>query len=317
MAWDIAIIWLVAINLGLILFDSLFSLQPVSDLLQRLLPAAHGLYDQHVHQHFLLIDLAFVAVFLLDVLLGWAVAVLQKRYERWWFYPFAHWYDVLGCIPLSGFRMLRVLRIIALLVRLQRLGIIRIQDWRLYRVFKKYYDIVIEEISDRVVENVLNGLQDEVRSGGSQLPARIASEVIVPRKDALSHALARRAREVVNGTYQGNRQQISDFIGQVVQRAIENNAAVRGLDKLPWFGHNLVNAMDRGITDAIAETVDDIVGSLESEAFEELVRGIVGRVISELLEKRNVPDHEMQDVLVEILELVKQQVRVQRWKEAL
>ncbi|HBZ99013.1 MAG TPA: preprotein translocase subunit SecA, partial [Pseudomonas sp.] len=53
---------------------------------------------------------AFVAVFLLDVLLGWTVALFERRYARWYYYPFAHWYDVLGCIPLAGVRWLRGLR---------------------------------------------------------------------------------------------------------------------------------------------------------------------------------------------------------------
>src|SRR5699024_12405934 len=99
---------------------------------------------------FAFIDLCFVAVFAADVLFGWAVAIWQRTYYRWFFYPFLHWYDVLGCIPLSGFRWLRVLRLIALGVRLQRLEIIDVRNWRQYACLRHYYDIVVEDRSDRV-----------------------------------------------------------------------------------------------------------------------------------------------------------------------
>ena len=103
-AWEAFIVLLVCINLSLILFDSLFALQPVSAVLADLVPELHARYQQSVHANFQYIDLGFVAIFVLDVLLGWTVALFERRYARWYYYPFAHWYDVLGCIPLAGLR---------------------------------------------------------------------------------------------------------------------------------------------------------------------------------------------------------------------
>jgi len=70
LVWDLLIIVLVIANLALLLFDSLFLLPPLNAAFEAVAPGLHGAYDRHIHAHFLTIDLAFVAVFLLDVLLG-------------------------------------------------------------------------------------------------------------------------------------------------------------------------------------------------------------------------------------------------------
>src|SRR5690554_8117531 len=143
LVWDLLILVLVTINLTLLLFDSLFLLGPLNDAFAAIAPGLHAAYDRHIHANFIEIDLLFVAVFVLDVLLGWAVAVAERRYHRWFFYPFVHWYDVLGCIPVGGFRLLRLLRVISLLHRLHRLGLIDVRRWYLYRTVAKYYDILL------------------------------------------------------------------------------------------------------------------------------------------------------------------------------
>ena len=137
-AWDTFIVLLVCVNLALILFDSLFIVQPINQAIAGWLPGLHQRYETLIHRNFQLIDLGFVAVFVFDVLLGWTVALFERRYARWFYYPFAHWYDVLGCIPLSGFRWLRVLRIGSLLVRLQRLGLIDVRQWAVFGVLHRY-----------------------------------------------------------------------------------------------------------------------------------------------------------------------------------
>lgn len=70
LAWDLLVIALVVANLALLLFDSLFLLAPLNAAFEAAAPGLHGAYERHVHANFLTIDLAFVAVFVLDVLLG-------------------------------------------------------------------------------------------------------------------------------------------------------------------------------------------------------------------------------------------------------
>ncbi|CAM5414851.1 hypothetical protein SSTU70S_01633 [Stutzerimonas stutzeri] len=69
-------------NLALLLFDSLFLLQPINEALARWLPQLHERYQQHIHRNLQYIDLGFVSLFILDVLLGWTVALFERRYAR-------------------------------------------------------------------------------------------------------------------------------------------------------------------------------------------------------------------------------------------
>ncbi len=100
-------------------------------------------------------------------MIRWAVAIARGTYHRWFFYPFVHWYDLLGCIPVGSFRWLRILRVVSLMFRLQKMGVVDFRDTYIGRSVIKYYRILVEEVSDRVVINVLEG-----RSGKSAPAAR-------------------------------------------------------------------------------------------------------------------------------------------------
>lgn len=236
LVWDVGVMVLVVLNLALIVFDTLFAAEVFADLIGAVSPAFRHWYAHTVHANFYSIDLCFVAIFALDVLIGWAIAIWRQTYHRWFFYPFVHIYDVLGCIPLSGFRWLRVLRLIALTVRLQRLGVINVRHWYVYGVASKYYAILVEELSDRVVANVLGGVQDEVASGGGELSRRVITHVVEPRKAELVTAIRMRAEQTVTRAYEGNREQIRAFVSNMVDRAVSGNTAIAGLERIPMLG---------------------------------------------------------------------------------
>ena len=182
---DLAMIWLVIVNLGWIVFDSLFGLSTVQGWLASLLgQGVVGWYDANVHQHFFWIDLCFIAVFLSEFLIRWVISVRAKEFSHWAVYPLVYWYDILGCIPVGQLRWLRLLRVIAVLYRLHRLGVINLNEWRIVQLGKRVIDIVMEEISDRVVMRVLSGVQEEVRFG-ENLERRIIEDILQPRKQAL------------------------------------------------------------------------------------------------------------------------------------
>ena len=113
---DIGILILVLINLTFILFNFLFSAELVQGFLKTYLNAFYIFYNTYIFSNFALIDLVFVGIFITDIVVRWAIAIYLNTYHRWFFYPFIHWYDVLGCIP--SFRSFRVLRLFAVLYKL-------------------------------------------------------------------------------------------------------------------------------------------------------------------------------------------------------
>lgn len=310
--WDFAIVVLVAINLALLLFDSLYLIPPLNAAFAAVAPGLHDTYGATIRANFFQIDLCFVAIFMLDVLLGWAIAIAQRRYVRWFFYPFVHWYDVLGCIPLAGFRLLRVLRVVSLMIRLQRLGVIDFTRWKLYRFYRTYYGVLMEEISDRVAINLLSDLQSEIRDS-EHLTQRISNEVIQPRKAALVDEIAARLERTISKGYAENHQQVHRYVAALVARTVEENNELRRLRRLP-MGDAVAEGIERSMSDIASRVVHEAIDGLRSPHFHSLMTDLVGSGVDAWLHVDDKTDRVTQQVLIDMLELLKEQVAVQRWK---
>ncbi|TWI58487.1 hypothetical protein IQ22_00193 [Pseudomonas duriflava] len=308
--WDSLIIILVCANLGLLLFDSLFSIGPINRAFEAAVPSMHHAYAEAIHAHFQLIDLAFVAFFLLDVLIGWSLAVAERCHAKWWYYPFVHWYDVLGCIPLSGFRLLRALRLITLLVRLQRLGLINIRHWRLYGFLNHYYQRLMEDISDRVMIKIFAELQDELRTQ-SDFSSGVIDDVIRPRKQQLVDATAKRVQRMLDESYTQNRVTLERYVSELISNAVAKNEDIKALKRLP-MGDRLARSLDNTLSDIVNRLIHEAVIGMRSRDFRALASRIADRSFDESLPQDST---DLDQVLVEILEVFKQKVLARRAAE--
>ncbi|WP_312395613.1 ion transporter [Stutzerimonas kunmingensis] len=310
-AWEAFIVLLVCINLSLILFDSLFALQPVSAVLVDLAPELHARYQQSVHANFQYIDLGFVAIFVLDVLLGWTVALFERRYARWYYYPFAHWYDVLGCIPLAGLRWLRVLRVGALLIRLQRLGLIDMRGWAIYGLFSRYYYLLIEELSDRVMVRLFGRLQQEI-GASDDLSRRLLQEVVRPRKQRLLNDISRRLQDMLETGYRDNRGAIEGYVSQLIHQALQNNPEMHNLRRLP-LGNRLASTLDDALSDIAARLLQGAVEGMRGPQFQALAGNLADEFFDAWVYQDENTDLALEELLVDVIEVLKQQVLDRRW----
>ncbi|HBC00303.1 MAG TPA: preprotein translocase subunit SecA [Pseudomonas sp.] len=310
-AWEAFIVLLVCINLSLILFDSLFALQPVSAVLADLVPELHARYQQSVHANFQYIDLGFVAIFVLDVLLGWTVALFERRYARWYYYPFAHWYDVLGCIPLAGLRWLRVLRVGALLIRLQRLGLIDMRGWAIYGLFSRYYYLLIEELSDRVMVRLFGRLQQEI-GASDDLSRRLLQEVVRPRKQRLLNDISRRLQDMLETGYRDNRGAIEGYVSQLIHQALQNNPEMHNLRRLP-LGNRLASTLDDALSDIAARLLQGAVEGMRGPQFQALAGNLADEFFDAWVYQDENTDLALEELLVDVIEVLKQQVLDRRW----
>jgi hypothetical protein len=310
-AWEAFIVLLVCINLSLILFDSLFALQPVSAVLADLVPELHARYQQSVHANFQYIDLGFVAIFVLDVLLGWTVALFERRYARWYYYPFAHWYDVLGCIPLAGLRWLRVLRVGALLIRLQRLGLVDMRGWAIYGLFSRYYYLLIEELSDRVMVRLFGRLQQEI-GASDDLSRRLLQEVVRPRKQRLLNDISRRLQDMLETGYRDNRGAIEGYVSQLIHQALQNNPEMHNLRRLP-LGNRLASTLDDALSDIAARLLQGAVEGMRGPQFQALAGNLADEFFDAWVYQDKNTDLALEELLVDVIEVLKQQVLDRRW----
>ncbi len=313
LGWDVLIIIAVVANLTLLLVDSLYLVEPLNAAFQSAAPAAHAFYDNTIHQRFFQIDLAFVALFLVDVLLGWAVAIAERRYHRWFFYPFVHWYDVLGCIPLSGFRWLRALRLISLLHRLNRLGLIHIKRWAVYRFAAKYYDILLEELSDRIAVRLLSNIQQQV-STNSSLADSVINRVVAPRKQQLIHEITQRIEASAGRAYGGNRDAVMGYISDVVSRTLRESPEIQRLERLP-MGSAVSRSLEASLSGVAQRLVDELAQGIHSQEFRTLVTHTADSGFDAWLKVDEGSAEVTEAVLVDALEMLKDQVSRQAWKD--
>jgi hypothetical protein len=79
-------------------------------------------------------------------------------------FPFIHWYEILAIIP--HLRFLRLFRAGIIAYRLHELGYKVVPDnIRIKALF--YYSVVMEELSDRVVITVIDGVRQELETSSS------------------------------------------------------------------------------------------------------------------------------------------------------
>ncbi|MCK5210900.1 MAG: hypothetical protein KAQ79_22880, partial [Cyclobacteriaceae bacterium] len=232
---DIFMMVLLIINLSLIIFDWIFSISLIGQILQEHLPDFYSIYYDNIHINFSTIDLAFVAVFLSEFIFSWILAVIQKIYHKWFFYPFLHWYDLVGCIPVGSLRFVRILRVFSILVRLQNLKIIDLTDTYIYTSLKKYYGIVVEEVSDRVVVNILEGVQDEISSGGPLVDS-IINEVIRPKQHLLVEWISRRLENALERDVLVRKHEIEEYVNTLISDALRNNSELKTINQVPVMG---------------------------------------------------------------------------------
>lgn len=311
--WDFFILALVVINLALLLFDSLFLLDPINQAIAGFAPGFHTFYDEAIHSRFLNIDLVFVGFFIADVLLGWSVAIAERRYHRWFFYPFVHWYDVLGCIPLAGFRWLRILRVFSLINRLHRLGMVNVTRWSAYQFAAKYYDILLEELSDRIALRLLGNVQQQILANDS-LTERVINRVIMPRKAQLIHEIAQRLESTIGKTYQHNRQSIMAAISDLVSRTLRESPEIQRLNRLP-MGQQATSAMEASLSGVAQRLVDEVLLGIHSKEFRQLVERAADSGFDTWLTVDEGSHRVTEQVLYDILEMLKEQVRHQAWKD--
>lgn len=314
---DFFMLFLVAVNLGGIIFDWAWGWNFFSGLWKHFIPGFYHWYEQYIHPNTNIIDLVFVTIFVIELSLRWLWAIYKKTYFRWFYYPFIHWYDVLGCIPLNGtFRLFRLLRIFGLFYRLQRLGVIDITKTFIYEQSAKYLDIIIEEISDRVVVKVLDGVQDEIQTG-NPIVEKVTREVLIPKSEIISEWLSERVSNAITLTYTQHQTELHQYVKDLITRAVKENREVENIKLIPGVGKLIANTLDHAISDITFNVVDNMMEDLEKAKNKRGIEEITTAVMNSILfskEGEGIKVSMITGVANEVIEVVKSQVKEKQWK---
>ncbi len=312
---DLLMVLLVLFNLTWIIFDALFSVSWIQLILNFISPQFTTWYSTIIHPNFINYDLIFVVIYLIEFHIGWLLSAITQRYQRWFYYPFIHWYDLLGCIPIGSFRFLRVLRIISIAARLQRIGVLDIKKVPLYNTFIKYYNIIVEEVSDRVVVNVLNGTQEELKRSQDDVFDRILSDILIPQQQVLVDASLKHISHTALIMLHNHQDDLKLYIETLVHKALTNNSELKRIGWLPIVGNTVNSQLDNAISDIVNSIVNDLIKDIASPKMRDISGEIVNHTLTSIEHHGFLNDKQSIEVVNDIIEIIKEQVKVQRWRE--
>jgi len=312
---DVVMLVLIISNLTLIVFDWGFESPIVQDFFRTWMPSFYSFYDETIHSNFFFVDLIFVSVFVVEIMVRWIMAIYRQTYHRWFFYPFVHWYDVLGCIPVSSFRSLRLLRIISMIPKMQRLGLVDLRRTFLYRTFSKYGGIVVEELSDRVAVRILDAVKDEIR-GGHPVLDQITTEVVEPQRDLLIQSVTHRLQEATAKAYGTYQSDFREYVDEVIAEAVERNQEIGTIAAIPGVGPTTASLLERAISDIVFNVIDQMMADIASVENDKVIKQITSISTDALLtsEYDQRLNQLTQSILLQSIDLIKEHVEVQQWK---
>lgn len=308
---DLVMLSLLIINLVWLLFDGLYATQAFKAILTSMSPSIVPTYAP-VHDNFVLYDLAFIAVFLFEFCVRWVAAVVRKTYMRWYFFPFIHWYDLIGCIPLGGAKIFRFLRLFSILYRLQKYEIIDLRNTAIFKFITFFYDVFVEELSDRIVVKVLSDAQKDI-AAGSPLIEDISQQVIATRLPILSQWLSSVMVHIGEAIEENDHaESVIKHVEKSVGKAVRDNSQISTLKMVPVLGRTIEKTLEQSITDIVTQSIINMLKDVTPEKIDDFVEHGLGRFSSE----DHMLDQEVLSIVNECIELVKQHVSQQRWKDS-
>lgn len=306
---DIFMLGLTIFDLIWLMFDALYNTQMIKTLVDPILP-----FYQSIHEDFYFYDGIIVSIFILEFSIRWFAAIQQKTYAKWFFYPFIHWYDVLGCFPTSSFRILRLFRIIGLTYRLQRWQVIDLNNYALFTTLGHYYNIVIEEISDRVVIKVLSQAKNEINRG-QPLNQAILKEVVQPRQAELAQLISATLQEGIQAQYPQYQKLLEKYVLHTVGNTVVNNPEVQQIKRIPIVGAQIQNILNTATSEIVFGVVDQLISDLSAPENQAMIALVTESILEVFLQQQSSKGTELTNkIIVESIDLIVKRVRIKNWK---
>lgn len=305
---DVFMLSLTIFDLFWLMFDALYNMTTVQKLVDPILP-----FYKNVHEDFYFYDGVIVSIFIAELLFRWAVSIYEKKYERWFYYPFIHWYDLLGCFPTSSFRILRLFRIIGLIYKLHRWEVINLNNYALFLTLARYYNIGIEEISDRVVIQVLHQTKEKIAHGDAFFEA-VGNQVIKPQQQAIAAIVTNSIQKTLSQQYPQYRPLLEQYITETVGQRVQNNEEIRQLGRIPVVGKQVERTIYNATSQIVFAVVDQLISDASNPEHEKTLSIIIDSLFEILLQQELYHTEIGKEVILDSIDLIIDRVKVKNWK---
>ena len=279
------------------------------------LDEALNFYRTHLHPWVITTEAWFILFLITELLVRWVIAVIYRHHRRWFFFPFIHWYEILAIIP--QLRFLRLFRAGIIVFRLHELGYNVIPE-SIQKRAKFYYRVIMEELSDRVVITVLDGVKHELNTSSTH--RKIIHDLVDHHRTLFAQALAEVLQKSLAVELKEQQSVIAQNIGAIVNKSIEDTPELTQLLRLiPIVGSRIEHQIQsigqrlgENITYGILEPL--MAGSPEQPNH---TYKLIAEKVSELNIDNETLEQLVESAVYESLDAIRKQVKVKQWLEDL
>ncbi|MFZ2842567.1 hypothetical protein [Psychrobacter sp.] len=318
LTYDIVMIVAISIDLLLISIDTILMSDFISANVAGRLSLSDALvwYQNTIHDSLRTTGGFFTIFLVIELLLRWAIAIKQKIYYRWFFFPFVHWYEVLGCFP--QLRALRLFRAVIIGRRLHQLGYqVLPQPW-INRI-KFYINLLLEELSDRVVLTTIHNYRQQLTDPKMQKSLidatfnRNRNEIEAALLSLLRKELAPKLQNLNSNSESGKMLAID--IGNAVENALANTPELHRLLRLIPIAGKLIEGQLLDIGHNIGENVVNTLNEclLDPERIDTLMV-VIAEGVAQLDTNNTELESLIARVFSESLLEFESNLKIQQWK---
>ena len=279
------------------------------------LPQVLQYYKTDLHPWVIKTESWFITFLIVELGIRWLIAIINKHHARWFFFPFIHWYEILAIIP--QLRFLRLFRAGIIAYRLHELGYQIIpQHW--HETGRFYYQVIMEELSDRIVITVLDGIRHELDTSSTH--KKIIHDLVNHHREMFAKALADLLQDNLATELKQQREYLAQHVGDIVQKAVADTPEIHQLLRpFPIVGSHIENQL-KNIGRRLGENITQ--GLLEPFVEKPLNQSnLTYQHIALKLSQVNIDQASLESfvesAVYESLESIRKQVKVKQWQQIL
>lgn len=276
------------------------------------LPELLGFYRSDLHPWVIKTESWFITFLILEFSVRWLIAIVRKHHQRWFFFPFVHWYEILAIAP--QLRFLRLLRAGVIAYRLHELGY-RVIPENMRLKLKFYYGMLMEELSDRVVMTVVDGIRHELDTSSTH--KKVIHDLVDHHRQMFSQAFTEILQENLATELKIQQPNLAYHVGQIVNKAVEDTPELTQiLRRLPIVG-GLLESQLQSIGQRLGENITQgLIDPLTpgNEKQNNPIYQHIGEKISNINIENQKLEQLVESVFYESLEAITKQVKIKQWK---
>lgn len=259
----------------------------------------------------------FFTLFLIfELLARWAIAIKRQVYYRWFFFPFVHWYEVLGCFP--QLRALRLFRAVVIGRRLYQLGYQVLPQAWINRI-KFYINLLLEELSDRVILTTIHNFRQQLtdpkthKSFIESTIVRNRDEIEAAVLSVLRQELAPKLQELTVSS--GGGSVLATEMGNAIEEGLANTPELRRYLRMIPIAGTLIESQLQHIGHNVGENVVYALNKrlLDPERLDALMVAIASG-IAKIDTDNTALDALISSIIDDSLTEFEAHVKIQHWK---